>query len=106
MSLIDVITETLIREQVDKALSVTVEVGALSGVIPEALQTAFMKAVSHTPLHDCRLHILHIPVSIRCSACDHISQVPPDDLLCPVCGSSDMDIVRGRELDVVRIETS
>lgn len=106
MSLIDVITETLIRENADQALGVTVEVGALSGVVPEALQTAFVKAVSNTPLHNCRLSILYVPVSVRCSVCEQICQVPPDGLLCPNCGSSNIDIVRGRELDVIRIETS
>lgn len=104
MSLIDVITETLIREKADKALGVTVEVGALCGVVPEALQSAFSKAVAHTSLHDCQLSIRFVPVNIQCSVCHKVSQVSPDGLWCPICRSSDIRIIRGRELDVVRIE--
>lgn len=61
MSLLDVITETLIRENATGASRVTVEVGALSGVAPEALRTAFAAAVRGTELDGCRLDIIVTP---------------------------------------------
>jgi hydrogenase nickel incorporation protein HypA/HybF len=61
MSLIDVITETLIRENATGASRVSVEVGALSGVVPAALQTAFSTAIRGTELAACVLDIIETP---------------------------------------------
>lgn len=61
MSLIDVITEILIREDATVATRVTVEVGRLSGVVPEALRTAFSTAIRGTELEACVLDIIQTP---------------------------------------------
>ncbi len=52
------ITEELIRHQARRAMSVTIEVGNQSSVIPEALQTAFAVAVRETEFRETAL-IIH-----------------------------------------------
>ncbi|MBC7785782.1 MAG: hydrogenase maturation nickel metallochaperone HypA [Burkholderiales bacterium] len=105
MSLIDVITEEMIRNHAAGALSVTVEIGALSGVVPEALQTAFTIATRGTELADTTLRIDVVKVAVRCNACQAVREaVSQSDIRCAVCGTASTDVVRGRELDVVAME--
>ena len=104
MSLIDVITETLIREDATGASRVTVEVGALSGVVPEALRTAFAGAVRNTDLAGCELAIIPVGVTIWCDPCaTERPATAVNDLRCGVCSWPATRLMRGRELDVVEI---
>jgi Zn finger protein HypA/HybF involved in hydrogenase expression len=39
-----------------------------------------------------------------CADCAHESAVPPNDLTCPQCGSTDTTLVGGHELILARVE--
>jgi hydrogenase nickel incorporation protein HypA/HybF len=107
ISLLDVITESLIRDadEAARATSVTVEVGALSGVVPEALRTAFASAIRGTDLADCAITLVSVPVVLHCERCDaDVPAIATDDLRCERCRTPSISVVRGRELDVVSIE--
>jgi hydrogenase nickel incorporation protein HypA/HybF len=105
LSLIDVINETLIREQGVRATRVTVELGQLSGVVPEALRTAFHSATRNTDLAPCELVLVDVPVSGWCNQCK--SERPaasPSDHACAACGTAMPTLLRGKEMDVVELE--
>jgi len=60
MSLLDVITEELIRHRAVRPRAVTIEVGDRCGVVPEALATAFAAAVRQTEFADTVLNIRRV----------------------------------------------
>ncbi len=104
MSLLDVVTEMLIRENAARASRVTVEVGELSGVVPEALQTAFITATQNSDLAGCTLIIRPVPVTVWCDRCQ--SERPAhatNDLACTACSQLSATVIRGKELDIVEI---
>jgi hydrogenase nickel incorporation protein HypA/HybF len=105
-ALIDVIHEALMRDgHTDPPTSVTVEVGTLSGVVPAALVTAFAAAVVGTPFPRCRLCVEAVDVALWCDRCGGESAAQgPAILRCARCGEASARVVRGRELDLIRIE--
>lgn len=95
----------LVRQHAGKAkvMSVRLRVGRLSGVIPQAVQFCFELVAKGTTLQDAELVIDEQPGVGHCSGCDTDFTLTDLILVCP-CGSSDVDVVSGRELTVVSIE--
>ncbi|MFI9628990.1 hydrogenase maturation nickel metallochaperone HypA [Streptomyces sp. NPDC052042] len=80
--------------------AVRVRVGVLTAVVPDAMRFCFDLTASGTVAEGALLEIDHRPGRAHCRACEN--DFPLDDLvlLCP-CGSSDVDVTSGRELQIV-----
>ncbi|MGW0183121.1 hydrogenase maturation nickel metallochaperone HypA [Nocardia sp. NPDC003345] len=101
-SVVDVVCEHAAGRRVH---SVTVEVGALTAVVPEAVRFCFDLAAEGTLAEGASLDIRCVPGSARCRACG--TGFPTGDLvpLCS-CGSADIEIRSGRELRIRSMEVS
>jgi hydrogenase nickel incorporation protein HypA/HybF len=77
-----------------RVLRVTVEVGTLSCVMPEALRSCYEIAAQATSLEGSELEIIHIPARTRCRDCG--ADVEVYDLLrgC-ACGSLNLNRPEG-----------
>ena len=75
-------------------LRVTLEVGTLSCVMPDALRFCYDVAVQDTVLQGSELEIIHVPGHSRCRDCGF--NVEMSDMLstCP-CGSANLERPRG-----------
>jgi hydrogenase nickel incorporation protein HypA/HybF len=93
------------RDRGVQVAAIHVKLGPLSGVVNEALLSAFEMAREGTALAEAELRIEEVPLVIRCSACN-ADQTPADTyvLRCPLCGAFTNDIVSGRELEVSALE--
>jgi hydrogenase nickel incorporation protein HypA/HybF len=85
---------------------VNLKVGRLSAIVADSLQFCYEMAIKETPLEGSRLHILEVPVRVRCSACNIEWTIETPVFTCPECGSGDTRLLSGRELDVDSIELS
>ncbi len=83
---------------------VNLRVGKLAAVVPESLRFCFEIAARETPLAGAELAIEEIPVSARCRACGERWTVTEPVFLCRACGGGAVEILSGRELDIVSIE--
>ena len=93
------------RDRGGRVAAVHVKLGPLSGVVKEALRSAFEMAREGTPLAQAELWIEEVPLVIHCSACAaERTPVATFELRCPDCGAWTNDIVRGRELEVSALE--
>ena len=82
---------------------VLVEVGRLSGVVPDALRFCWELATSGTGLDGAELDIVRTPGSGRCRDCAH--EFDTDDFLAMCrCGSVDIEVIGGRELLIREVE--
>ncbi|WP_239492232.1 hydrogenase maturation nickel metallochaperone HypA [Luteitalea sp. TBR-22] len=90
---------------VSRVHAVTVRVGALAGVVGEALHFCYDLATEGTPLAGSSLRIEDVPLVIHCDGCgqDHQLAMPPV-FRCPVCDVPCGDVRQGRELDLASIE--
>lgn len=61
ISMIDVAEEESLKHQACTLDAIHVQVGARSGVVPEALAAAYELAREHTSLSNCRLVIERMP---------------------------------------------
>jgi hydrogenase nickel incorporation protein HypA/HybF len=84
---------------------VTVEIGRLTCVLPDALRFCFDVCAEGTSLQGAELEIIRIPGRARCRACG--GEVEADDLVTPCgCGSHDLSYLAGEELKVKEMELS
>ncbi len=84
---------------------VELAVGELTAVNHGALEAAFDALKQHSErLRDCALICRAVPLWVRCAACGQ--EGPPVDplfLACSHCASGDVEALRGRNLDIVRV---
>ena len=84
--------------------SVRVRIGKLSNILPDSLTFCFEAITNNTPLKGAKLEIIHVPVSIKCSNCNKTSEIEPPVFACPVCGSNQIKIIDGTDMQVDSIE--
>ncbi len=84
---------------------VRIRVGALAGVVIEALEFAWDIATDCTRCAGARLEVERVPAAVRCAACHTETTVDgPLPFICAQCGQPAIDIVAGRELDLIALE--
>lgn len=104
MRVVETLGEELALAPDERVEKVTMKVGALSGVVPEALAFAWGEVTGETPLAGSRLEVEFVEASAWCAACGAEREVAPNRLACPACGGATPEVVRGRELDVISVE--
>lgn len=83
---------------------VRLRVGALAGVVNEALQFSYDLATDGTALQGSRLEIEDLPVVIFCEFCKEEQMLDGvQSFRCPVCSTPSRDIRQGRELEIVSV---
>ena len=82
---------------------VTVEVGALTAVLPDALRFCFDAAARDTDAEGASLDIVEREAIADCRSCGASSRFDRFTAVCR-CGSADLAWSSGRELRVVELE--
>lgn len=105
LSILDLAEEEAGRHPGARVAAIHLRVGPLSGVVPEALRSAYELARETSPLAGAELVIEEVPLVAFCPACAGERTLPSvQELACPVCGTPTPEIRRGRELEVVALE--
>jgi hydrogenase nickel incorporation protein HypA/HybF len=85
--------------------AVYVQLGALAGVVKDALLFSYDIATQGTLLEHSQLIIEDVPVSIYCATCQLEQELEGfQSLRCPVCNTPSADVRRGKELDIRALE--
>jgi hydrogenase nickel incorporation protein HypA/HybF len=103
-SIVEICEENAQRQNATRILSVTVEIGELSGVVPEAVEFCFEACSKGTLLEGASLIIERIPGRGRCGACQAECELDSYRFECPVCGSLALQRSSGDELRVKEME--
>lgn len=107
LGLADAILQTVDRvakEETGTVLSVTVEVGDLSGVVHRFLTDAWNAVRDNTPYAQVPLRLHSVPATAKCENCGKIFVVDPGDLYCPDCRSDLLTPLSGRDMMITEIE--
>jgi hydrogenase nickel incorporation protein HypA/HybF len=105
MSLVEGACEQVQNLDRVRVLSLRLRLGALSGVVREALEFSFDLAAEGTAVAGARLEIDEIPLTVFCPTCREERELPGiQHLRCPVCGTLTPQVVRGRELELFALE--
>ncbi|HEX3981034.1 MAG TPA: hydrogenase maturation nickel metallochaperone HypA [Acidimicrobiales bacterium] len=84
--------------------AVTVRVGRLHHVHPEAFEQSFAVAAMGTVAADAVPQLVLLPVSARCGWCGTAWECEELPLACPTCGQPDVELTGGDELMLESIE--
>lgn len=104
MSIVDMAIEEAERREV-AIDAVHLDLGALSGVVADALLFAYEMACAGTPLEGSRLMIRQIPIEVYCPACNAQKILNSMQwFCCPECGAPTSDVLHGKELAITALE--
>ncbi|MER6272308.1 hydrogenase maturation nickel metallochaperone HypA [Streptomyces sp900105755] len=89
----------------DRVSAVTVRVGELSGVVPDALDFAFEVARDGTALAAARLVVEQVTAHAWCGPCaEEFAVGMPPFFWCPRCDRPSTELRSGRELEITAVE--
>ncbi len=107
MGLVEAASEEAVRQGGVKVEALHVRLGALSGVVREALEFSYELVAAGTPIEGARLEIEEVPVTVHCRRCDADRTLPSvQHFHCPVCDLPTPDVVGGREMELFALEIS
>lgn len=91
----------------DRSLSVRwirIRIGQLSGIVPDSLDFCFRALLSETGMQQAGFIMEKVPTVALCKDCKQEFTVEEFAFTCPSCNSVDLELLSGRELEVVDIE--
>ncbi|MEV5840784.1 MULTISPECIES: hydrogenase maturation nickel metallochaperone HypA [unclassified Streptomyces] len=89
----------------DTVSTVSVRVGELSGVVPDALDFAFEMARDGTALAGARLVVEQVTARAWCGPCgEEFAVGMPPFFWCPRCDRPSTELRSGRELEITAVE--
>lgn len=92
------------ENNVDKIASVTIELGEVSGVIPEQLLDCWDWAIKKEPImNEAELVIETMEAVTFCEDCKQEYPTVKYAKICPHCGSENTYLVRGRDVMIKEI---
>lgn len=108
ISIVEIAEEEAVRQGAGVQIAaVHVRLGALAGVVKDALLFSYGIACENTPLAGSQLLVEEVPAVIRCEACGGpVPAAAPEWFRCARCGTLSTELVQGRELEVFAIEVA
>ena len=105
--IIDDLTKLGKENDVEKIHSVTIQLGEVSGVIPDFLTDAWKWAVNRTEiLKDADLIIETLPAVTFCEDCKSEYETVKHGRICPNCGSEHTYLLKGNEFMIKEISAT
>jgi hydrogenase nickel incorporation protein HypA/HybF len=104
LSLVELAEEEAGR-QGGRVCAVHLRLGALAGVVKEALLSSYEMACADTSLEGSQLVIEEVPVVVFCPECQALRPLSSlQAFSCAECGTPTPDIRQGKELELVALE--
>ena len=104
-SLIEMAESTAMDAGASSITSLHLRLGAISGVVPDALHFCFDIAAKGTLAEGAILEIEKVPVMVYCPACEEDVTLPNTQRFrCPKCDMPTPHIVQGREMQLVSLQ--
>lgn len=103
--------EAIARTVTDRAagrqvLRVSVQIGHLRQVVPDALTFSWELLTAETHLSGAALEVDHVPAVVACGACGATTTLDAPVLACGTCAGLDVELRSGDELTLVSFEVA
>jgi len=100
----EIVRQSVPKDQEAAVRKVRLRIGKLSGVIADSLSFCFSIIVNGTSMSQATLYIDEKPTVARCRDCSCDFEIADMVFLCPACKSSNLELISGKELEIVEIE--
>ncbi len=105
VSILEIVAEEAERQGRPRVAAVHLRLGPLSGVVKEALRSAYELAREGSAFEESELVIEEVPLVVYCPACACEQTLPSvQPLCCPACGAPTPQVVSGRQLEIFALE--
>jgi len=105
LSILDGVEEEMERHPGARVEAIHVKLGPLSGVVKEALLSAYELARVQTPFEGSRLVLEEIPIVVFCANCHAERPVRSmQQFCCAECNTPATEVLHGRELELAALE--
>jgi len=104
--LIDQVQRIAKEQGASRVDNIVLSIGPLSGIEPQLLSRSFEIARLETIAEDAELEIETGPVVVECRSCGASGEARINRLVCPSCGDWQVNLKRGDELLLLRLEIS
>lgn len=105
-NIVDTVQDYARKNNVTKVVKVMLEVGQVSGVVPESLEFCFEVCTKQTVLEGAALEIERIAAVGKCKTCGEGFDLLTHSFSCPKCGGTDWEMISGRELIIKGMEVT
>jgi len=99
-SILDIVLKEKTINNLPDIKAIGLRIGALSGILPDALEFSFDAIKKETPLEKTVLEISEIPVTGICKSCKDKFSVTDLIFACPKCYSTSIEVDKGQEMDI------
>jgi len=103
-SILEGVARELQRRPGSRATKVGVRIGEFAGVDPDALSFAFEALTLDTDFAGLALAVEYVAPRSHCRDCGREFEVHNYEVLCPVCGSLNTEVISGDELEFTYLE--
>jgi hydrogenase nickel incorporation protein HypA/HybF len=104
--MLDSVLDQAKRNEAKSVAVVKIRIGALAGVVMDALEFAWQAVSEDTIAAGSKLDVEHVPVACYCAKCGREFESQAYSYRCPTCGELSNDLRRGRELNLISIEVT
>lgn len=103
-SLIDQLNDIASDYPGRKIATVHIQVGPLSGVVPQLLKDAFPLASAGTVAENATLKCHASDIQVHCPKCGKDSEAGSNNMICHNCGNWQTELISGDELMLRQVE--
>jgi hydrogenase nickel incorporation protein HypA/HybF len=103
-NIIEIVKDNAAKQHAARISEVELDIGTISGVVPETLEFALDIAVKGTIMEGAKIKMNIFNAKAKCLSCEKEFEVDDIYTLCPHCGSLQFDIIQGKELKVKSIK--
>ena len=104
VQLVSQVEMSAMMNNVARVTSVTVDIGMMQLIVPEALAVAFEFAAQGTCAEGAELVINEVPALAKCGSCDNEYVPEIANYMCPKCLKADAEIIQGKDMILKSME--
>lgn len=103
-SIIDIVTAKAESDGFTRVKEIRIEVGEMTGVVPDSLRFSFGFVSRGTLADGAELRVARLPITAACRGCGKGFTVKGIAFKCPHCGAASFHITGGKELRIVELD--
>ncbi|WP_177917685.1 hydrogenase maturation nickel metallochaperone HypA [uncultured Eubacterium sp.] len=104
LQIVKTIDDALSEQDYKELLSITLQVGEMTDVVPEFLKNAWESIRPNSDYPNAELIIEPVPAVAKCLDCGYTDNIKSFGFECPDCHSSRLKIISGKELIIKQLE--
>jgi len=103
-SIVTQVSQLAEQEAFKKVFRIHLEIGAMSGVVPESIEFCFPELSRNSPLENALLVIRRTALRVQCNPCSAETEPEIHDIECKKCKSREVKIIAGQDFKIIDLE--